>query len=71
MDAHAIHDGTIAHRARVRLAESPDYDDLRLLGELDRIGRRTGVQVCTVDEAREYVRRLDDESSFGNGGWSA
>lgn len=61
MDAHAIHDGTIGHRAKLRLEESPDYEDLLLLGEIDRAGRRTGVQVCTVDEALEYVRSLEGE----------
>ena len=61
MDAHAIHDGTIGHRAKLRLEESPDYEDLLLLGDLDRAGRQTGVQVCTVDEALDYVRTLEDE----------
>jgi hypothetical protein len=60
MADHAIADGTIGHRARLRLAESADYEDLVLLGEMDRAGRRTGVQVCTVDEAIEYVRSLED-----------
>jgi GrpB-like predicted nucleotidyltransferase (UPF0157 family) len=61
MDAHAIHDGTVGHRTKVRLQESPDYDDLLLLGELDRAGRQTGVQVCTMDEALHYIRGLEDE----------
>jgi hypothetical protein len=62
MDAHAIHDGTIGHRAKLRLEESPDYDDLLLLGELDRAGRQTGVQVSTIEEALDYVRSLEEES---------
>jgi hypothetical protein len=61
MDAHAIHDGTIGHRAKLRLEESPDYEDLLLLGQLDRAGRRIGVQVSTIDEALDYVRSLEDE----------
>jgi predicted nucleotidyltransferase len=61
MDAHAIADGTIGHRAKLRLAESADYEDLLLLGELDRAGRRTGVQVCTIDDAIDYIRALEDE----------
>jgi hypothetical protein len=61
MDAHAIRDGTVGHRTKVRLQDSPDYEDLLLLGDLDRAGRQTGVQVCTIDEALDYVRSLEDE----------
>ena len=63
MDAHAIRDGSIGHRTKVRLQESPDYEDLLLLGDLDRAGRQTGVQVCTIDEALEYIRSLEAEYS--------
>jgi hypothetical protein len=59
MDAHAIHDGTLGHRARQRLSESPDFDDLMLLRELDVAGRRRGVVVCTIDEALDYIRELE------------
>jgi hypothetical protein len=62
MDAHALHDGSIGHRAKLRLEESPDFDDLVLLGEIDRAGRQRGVQVCTIDEALEYVRSLEGEA---------
>jgi hypothetical protein len=61
MDAHAVADGTIGHRARLRLEASPDYYDLVLLGEMDRAGRRTGVQVCSVEGALDYVRGLEGE----------
>ena len=61
MDAHAVYDGTIGHRARQRLMESPDFDDLMLLRELDVAGRERGVEVCTVDEALEYIRALEGE----------
>lgn len=64
MDAHAIHDGTIGHRAKLRLEESPDYEELLLLGELDRAGRQTGVQVCTIDEALDYLRSLDESDAL-------
>jgi len=33
-----------------------------LLWELDKAGRRRGVRVCTVREALEYVKSLEDES---------
>jgi hypothetical protein len=62
MDAHQIHAGTIGHRAKLRLEESPDYDDLILLSELDRAGRQIGAQVCTIDEALDYIRSLENES---------
>ena len=58
MDAHAARQGTLGARARRRLAESDDYDDLLLLSELDQAGRRRGAAVCTVDEALEYVRAI-------------
>ncbi|MEM6855367.1 MAG: HD domain-containing protein, partial [Planctomycetota bacterium] len=51
MHAHAIQDRTIGHRVQRRLVEHPDYDDLLLLGECDRAGRKRGVAVPTVEEA--------------------
>jgi hypothetical protein len=59
MDAHAYRDGSLGHRAKERLSASDDFDDLMLLQELDRAGRRRGVEVCTVAEALAYVRSLD------------
>ena len=61
MDAQAIEDGTLGHRAKERLRAIEHFDDLMLLRELDRAGRRTGVPVCTVAEALAYVRGLDEE----------
>ncbi|MEM8739284.1 MAG: HD domain-containing protein [Planctomycetota bacterium] len=55
MHAHAIHDRTVGHRLQRRLAEHPDYDDLLLLGECDRAGRKRGVAVPTVDEALAQI----------------
>ena len=68
MDAHAIADDRLGHRAKRRLEDSPDYEDLIVLSELDRAGRQTGVQVCTIDEALDYIRSLEGEfdSGFGN-----
>jgi hypothetical protein len=62
MDAHALSDRTIGHRARQRLQASSHYDDLVLLGEIDRAARVPGVQVCTVQEALAFLRALDDSA---------
>ena len=59
MDAHVIADGKLGHRAKARLRESPDFDDLMLLRECDVGGRRRGVAVCDVAEALAMVRALD------------
>ncbi len=59
MDAHAIADGKLGFRAKARLRESPDFDDLMLLQQCDVGGRRRGVQVCDVAEALAVVRELD------------
>ncbi len=58
MEAHLIHDRTIGHRAHLRLKESPDYEELVMLGQCDRGGRIPGMQVCDLDEALEYIRDL-------------
>jgi hypothetical protein len=61
MEAHAWNDGTLGHRARRRLRELEDFDDLMLLSDLDKQGRRRGVNVCTVAEALNYIRSLGDD----------
>jgi hypothetical protein len=58
MEGHALHDGTIGARARRRLEESPDYEELVTLSRCDRAGRVRGAQVPEVEEALEYVREL-------------
>ncbi len=55
MDAHAYRDGTLGARARRRLEALADFEDLLLLSELDKAGRRRGVTVCTVDEALAWL----------------
>ena len=64
-DAHAYRDGSLGHRARERLSASDDFDDLMLLQELDRAGRRRRVGVCTVTEALDFIRALDEGQSSG------
>jgi hypothetical protein len=61
MDAHALREGTLGHRARLRLQQSEDFEDLQLLADLDKAGRQRGVQVCTVAEALNYLRSLESE----------
>ena len=58
MEGHALHEGTLGARARRRLEESPDYDELVLLSRCDRAGRVRGAQVPDVEEALEYIREL-------------
>ena len=61
MDAHLIHDGTIGHRARQRLQSSGHYDDLLLLGEIDRAARVPGAKVSSLSEALDYVQSLNPD----------
>ncbi len=58
MAAHAIRDHSIGHRYHQRLKESPDYEDLILLGECDRGGRVKGARVTEVEDALDYIRDL-------------
>lgn len=60
MVAHRLHDGSIPARLRRRLMESEDFDDLILLGELDRAGRVPGVLTSSIAEALYAVRMLDE-----------
>lgn len=59
MLAHEISDQSIGRRAHRRLRESDFYDDLVLLGECDRAGRRPGVEAPELEEAIEYLRELN------------
>ena len=62
MEAHAVRDGSIGHRAKQRLESSEHFEDLMLLRELDKAGRTRGVIVCTITEALDYLRSLENES---------
>jgi hypothetical protein len=62
MDALAYQSGELGHRAKIRLRENEDFDDLMLLRELDSAGRQRGAVVCTVAEALHYVRSLEEEN---------
>jgi HD domain len=58
MEAHLLNEGTLGARARRRLQESPDYEELMILARCDRDGRVCGAQVPEIDEALDYLRDL-------------
>ncbi|MDB5349386.1 MAG: hypothetical protein JWN86_633 [Planctomycetota bacterium] len=60
MDAHAYQDGTLGARARTRLQNHEDFEDLMLLRELDRRGRVSGALVGELSEALAFIRDLED-----------
>lgn len=63
MTAHGILDHTIGARAKRRLQQSENYDDLILLSRCDRAGRVAGVEASELDEALDYLRSLG--TAFG------
>ncbi|MCX7422185.1 MAG: HD domain-containing protein [Planctomycetia bacterium] len=58
MEAHLVAEGTIGFRAKHRLRESPDFDELMLLQKCDRNGRQRGMEVMELDEALDFLRDL-------------
>ncbi len=60
MAVHQIHERTIGARALRRLRQSESYEELLLLGECDRAGRRCGIETSDVPDALDYLRRLAD-----------
>ncbi|HXT57148.1 MAG TPA: HD domain-containing protein [Pirellulales bacterium] len=58
MEAQALLDGRLGQRARRRLGESEDFEELQLLAECDRQGRVSGAAVPEVEEALDYIREL-------------
>jgi hypothetical protein len=57
---HAL-DGTLGHRARKRLEESPDFEELMRLARCDRDGRALGRQTPDLEDALEYLQGLAEE----------
>jgi len=57
-EGQQLRDGTLGARSVRRLAAHPDYDELMLLVQCDREGRRRGMRVPDVEEALEYLREL-------------
>ncbi|WP_165251316.1 tRNA adenylyltransferase [Paludisphaera soli] len=62
MDALAYRQGTLGARARLRLEQSEEFEDLMLLRELDTRGRQPGAIVCELDEALDFLRDLAEEN---------
>lgn len=58
MEAHKIHDRTIGARRRRRLAASPWFDELCLLGQCDREGRVPGADVDEVEDALDHIENI-------------
>jgi predicted nucleotidyltransferase len=62
MEAQAYKNGTLGARARKRLEEHQDFDDLMLLRDLDTAGRVPGATVPTVDEALAFLKQLERDN---------
>ncbi len=58
MLAHQLRDRSLGVRARRRLEKHPSFEELVLLGECDRGGRCSGVEVPTIEEALDQIRAL-------------
>ena len=56
--------GTLGHRARKKLEESDEFEDLMLLRDLDTKGRVPGARVGTVDEALDFLKELDRQNKW-------
>ncbi|MEA1951799.1 MAG: tRNA adenylyltransferase, partial [Planctomycetota bacterium] len=54
-------DGKLGARARRRLQESDDFDELMLLAQCDRAGRQRGVEAPDLEEALDYIRGLEGQ----------
>ncbi len=63
MEAHKIADRTIGHRAHQRLKQNESYEELTLLGECDRGGRKSGIETTELEEALDYIREISN--TFG------
>jgi len=60
MLAHKIQNQMIGARAHRRLKENESYEELLLLAQCDRNGRRPGVQTTTLEDAIDYLRDISD-----------
>jgi hypothetical protein len=60
-EANQMAEGRLGMRARRRLEENADFEELKLFSKCDRGGRQKDVQVPDVDEAIGYLRQLEQE----------
>lgn len=60
MDAHAVADRSIGHRAGKRLRAHPWFDDLMILSQCDRRGRRIGVQTSSLEQALDEIESITE-----------
>lgn len=63
MEGQQLLDRTLGARAKRRLQENEDYENLLILARCDRAGRQPGVEAPELDEALDYIRNLAE--SFG------
>jgi hypothetical protein len=63
--AHGYGDRTLGHRARQRLEEHPDFEDVMLLADADRRGHVRGYDAPSLDEAIGILRTLEQEEQAG------
>ena len=61
VEALSFRNGSVGARLRRRLEAAESFDELLLLADCDRQGRRVGMSVPEVCEALGYVRELDGE----------
>ena len=52
--------GTLGIRARKRLQNLPDYEEISILADCDREGRKVGVNTSDVEEAIDIIRGISD-----------
>ena len=64
---HRSHEGTMGVRARRRLREHDDGEELRLLAECDSEGRVPGRKVAELSDALSYIESLNADET---GNWN-
>lgn len=60
MEAAELRAGVLGARAKRRLQESEDFEELLLLAQCDRRGRERGVEAPDLEEAIAYLRELSE-----------
>lgn len=63
MDAQTLRHGTLGAKPRRRLRQSEWYEDLMLLRDIDDKARVRGVDVCTPQEAVDFLEAMSDSYS--------